>query len=64
MSSQSSLPSRAKAVVIGGGIVGNSIVYHLARLGWHEIVQIDKGPFPIPNPPRTFLSEIQDFQEI
>ena len=48
MSSQSSLPSNAKAVVIGGGIVGNSIVYHLARLGWREIVQIDKGPFPNP----------------
>ena len=47
-SSQSSLPSKAKAVVIGGGIVGNSIVYHLARLGWRDLVQIDKGPFPNP----------------
>ena len=48
MSAQSALPSKAKAVVIGGGIVGNSIVYHLARLGWRDLVQIDKGPFPNP----------------
>ena len=44
----STVPSKAKAVVIGAGIVGNSIAYHLARLGWREIVQIDKGPLPNP----------------
>jgi glycine cleavage system aminomethyltransferase T/glycine/D-amino acid oxidase-like deaminating enzyme len=42
------LPGRADAVVIGAGIVGNSLVYHLARLGWRNIVQIDKGPLPNP----------------
>jgi glycine cleavage system aminomethyltransferase T/glycine/D-amino acid oxidase-like deaminating enzyme len=35
-------------VVIGAGIVGNSLVHHLARLGWRDIVQIDKGPLPNP----------------
>ena len=44
----SSLPSKAKCVVIGAGIVGNSVAYHLARLGWRDIVQIDKGPLPNP----------------
>ena len=44
----SSLPTSAKFVVIGAGIVGNSMVYHLARLGWRDIVQIDKGPLPNP----------------
>ncbi len=44
----SALPSKAKAVVIGAGIVGNSVAYHLARLGWRDIVQIDKGPLPNP----------------
>ena len=44
----SSLPAKAKCVVIGAGIVGNSLVYHLARLGWRDIVQIDKGPLPNP----------------
>ncbi|MGI8577112.1 MAG: GcvT family protein [Nocardioidaceae bacterium] len=41
-------PARARVVVIGAGIVGNSLVYHLARLGWRDMVQIDKGPLPNP----------------
>ncbi|MGB1249667.1 MAG: FAD-dependent oxidoreductase [Candidatus Promineifilaceae bacterium] len=44
----SSLPAQAKVVVIGAGIVGNSLVYHLAKLGWTDMVQIDKGPLPNP----------------
>ena len=44
----SDLPTRANVVVIGAGIVGNSIVGHLAELGWRDIVQIDKGPLPNP----------------
>ena len=44
----STLPSAARVVVIGAGIVGNSLVYHLARLGWRDIVLIEKGPFPNP----------------
>jgi glycine cleavage system aminomethyltransferase T/glycine/D-amino acid oxidase-like deaminating enzyme len=43
-----SVPSSARVVVIGAGIVGNSLVHHLARLGWRDIVQIDKGPLPNP----------------
>src|SRR3954449_7963183 len=43
-----SVPSSARVVVIGAGIVGNSLVQHLARLGWRDIVQIDKGPRPSP----------------
>jgi glycine cleavage system aminomethyltransferase T/glycine/D-amino acid oxidase-like deaminating enzyme len=42
------VPSSARVVVIGAGIVGNSLVYHLAKLGWRDIVQIDKGPLPNP----------------
>ncbi len=41
-------PSQASVVVIGAGIVGNSLAYHLARLGWRDIVLIDKGPMPNP----------------
>ena len=44
----SDLPSKANVVVIGAGIVGNSVVYHLARLGWQDIVLLDKGPLPNP----------------
>ncbi|MGA9746863.1 MAG: FAD-dependent oxidoreductase [Nocardioides sp.] len=42
------VPPTAGVVVIGAGIVGNSLVHHLARLGWRDIVQIDKGPLPNP----------------
>jgi glycine cleavage system aminomethyltransferase T/glycine/D-amino acid oxidase-like deaminating enzyme len=41
-------PSRASAVVIGAGIVGNSLVHHLALLGWRDLVLVDKGPMPNP----------------
>src|SRR3954468_3620768 len=41
-------PSSASVVVIGGGIVGSSLVGHLAELGWRDIVLLDKGPFPNP----------------
>ncbi len=34
--------------MIGAGIVGNSMAYHLARLGWRDIVLIDKGALPNP----------------
>jgi glycine cleavage system aminomethyltransferase T/glycine/D-amino acid oxidase-like deaminating enzyme len=44
----SSLPAAARAVVIGAGIVGNSLAHHLARLGWRDLVLIDKGPLPNP----------------
>ena len=40
--------SSARAVVIGAGIVGNSLVHHLARLGWTDLVLTDKGPLPNP----------------
>ena len=42
------LPSRARAVLIGAGIVGNSLTYHLARLGWRDLILLDKGPLPNP----------------
>jgi glycine cleavage system aminomethyltransferase T/glycine/D-amino acid oxidase-like deaminating enzyme len=41
-------PSRASAVIIGAGIVGNSLAHHLARLGWRDLVLVDKGPMPNP----------------
>ena len=41
-------PPRASAAVIGAGIVGNCLVEHLAKLGWDDLVLIDKGPLPNP----------------
>src|SRR5256714_7934837 len=43
-----SLPAHARVVIIGCGIVGNSVAYHLGRLGWRDIVLLDKGPLPNP----------------
>ena len=42
------VPPTAGVVVIGAGIVGNSLVHHLTRLGWKDVVQIDKGALPNP----------------
>jgi sarcosine dehydrogenase len=36
------LPSQARAVVIGGGIVGCSTAYHLAKLGWADTIIIER----------------------
>jgi glycine cleavage system aminomethyltransferase T/glycine/D-amino acid oxidase-like deaminating enzyme len=44
----STLPRHARAVVIGCGIVGNSVAYHLTNQGWSDVVLLDKGPLPNP----------------
>ena len=38
------LPSHARAVVIGAGIAGCSVAYHLTKLGWRDIVVVEQGP--------------------
>lgn len=38
-----SLPSHARTVVIGGGIVGCSVAYHLAKMGHGDVVLIERG---------------------
>jgi len=37
-----------RIVIIGAGIVGNSLAYHLTRLGVTDLTMIDKGPLPNP----------------
>src|ERR1035437_3939979 len=46
--SESRLPASQQVVIIGAGIVGNSIAYHLTQLGETEITLLDKGPLPNP----------------
>ena len=38
------LPSHARVVIIGAGIVGCSVAYHLTKLGWRDIVVVEQGP--------------------
>ncbi len=39
------IPSSASAVIIGGGVIGSSVAYHLARLGWQNVVLLERKQF-------------------
>src|SRR5687768_15590980 len=36
------LPKEARVVIVGGGVVGCSVAYHLAKLGWTDIVLLER----------------------
>jgi glycine/D-amino acid oxidase-like deaminating enzyme len=36
------LPSHAQVVVIGGGIAGCSVAYHLTKLGWRDVLLLER----------------------
>ena len=36
------VPSKARAVIIGGGVIGCSVAYHLAKLGWKDVVLLER----------------------
>ena len=42
MSTPPVLPKRARVVVIGGGIIGCSVAYHLAQMGWKDVVLLER----------------------
>src|SRR5205814_4875822 len=37
------LPDRARAVIIGGGVGGTSIAYHLTQRGWRDVVLLERA---------------------
>src|SRR5258706_11107683 len=41
-STMAEFPTQARAIVIGGGIVGCSTAYHLAKLGWTDTIIIER----------------------
>ncbi|MDI3309216.1 MAG: FAD-dependent oxidoreductase [Acetobacteraceae bacterium] len=43
MAAETSLPTQARAVVIGGGVIGCSLAYHLTRMGWADVVLLEQG---------------------
>ena len=42
MSTPKTVPSNARAVIIGGGVAGCSVAYHLAKLGWKDVVLLER----------------------
>ncbi|MCP4818953.1 MAG: FAD-dependent oxidoreductase [Shimia sp.] len=36
------LPNKARVVIIGGGVIGCSVAYHLAKLGWKDVVLLER----------------------
>lgn len=36
------LPTHARVVIIGGGVIGCSVAYHLAKLGWKDVVLLER----------------------
>ncbi|MBA3453863.1 MAG: GcvT family protein, partial [Deltaproteobacteria bacterium] len=36
------LPQRARVVIVGGGIIGCSVAYHLAHMGWKDVVLLER----------------------
>jgi len=36
------LPTKARAVIIGGGVIGCSVAYHLTKLGWKDVVLLER----------------------
>jgi len=36
------LPTRSRVVIVGGGVIGTSIAYHLTRLGWGDVVLLER----------------------
>jgi heterotetrameric sarcosine oxidase gamma subunit len=36
------LPARARVVIVGGGVIGTSVAYHLTTLGWRDVVLLER----------------------
>ena len=36
------IPNKTKVVVIGGGVVGCSVAYHLAKFGWKDTILLER----------------------
>ncbi|MEJ2265201.1 MAG: FAD-dependent oxidoreductase, partial [Anaerolineales bacterium] len=37
------LPSHAQVVIVGGGVIGCSVAYHLTKLGWRDVVLLERS---------------------
>ena len=41
--SDNTLPAHARVVIIGGGVIGCSVAYHLTQLGWRDVVLLERA---------------------
>src|SRR2546430_7951429 len=41
-STHTTVPTHARVVVVGGGVIGTSVAYHLALMGWKDIVLLER----------------------
>ena len=39
------IPERASAVIVGGGVIGSSVAYHLSKLGWSDVLLLERNQF-------------------
>src|SRR5574342_476726 len=37
------MADHARAVIVGGGVAGTSVAYHLTARGWHDVVLLERG---------------------
>ena len=37
------MKDQARVIVIGGGIMGVSVAYHLTKMGWKDVMLLEKG---------------------
>ncbi len=42
-SANDSFPTQAQVVIIGGGVIGCSVAYHLTKLGWRDVVLLERA---------------------
>lgn len=40
---ENQLPTRARVVIVGGGVIGASVAYHLAKIGWSDVVVLEQN---------------------
>ena len=41
------LPKHAQVVIIGGGIIGCSVAYHLTKLGWRDVALLERAQLTV-----------------